>query len=263
MNKLDKLFQTKNESVLNVYFTAGYPSLTDTNRILTSLDNHEVDIIEIGIPYSDPLADGPTIQASSAQALDNGMTLDVLFEQIARQTPLKHSALVLMGYYNQVLQYGAENFFRKCKEVGVSGLILPDLPLHEYESVYKNLFEELDLGISFLMTPQTSNDRIIEIDRLTRGFIYMVSSASITGTSTGISQNQVEYFERVNSLPLTNPRLIGFGISDFKSFNTACQYSQGAIIGSAFIRALQSGDKLESSIRTFIQNIKVDSPKPI
>jgi len=259
MNKLDKLFQTKNERVLNVYFTAGYPALEDTNRILTSLDKHEVDIIEIGIPYSDPLADGLTIQASGAQALSNGMTLDVLFRQLENQSSLQHSALILMGYYNQVLQYGAERFFRQCKKVGVSGLIIPDLPLQEYELLYKLLFEELDLGISFLMTPQTSDSRIAKIDKLTRGFIYMVSSASITGSASSIKPAQIAYFERVQKLQLQNPRLIGFGISDCKSFDTACHYSQGAIIGSAFIRALQSGHDLEDNIATFIDSIKSTS----
>jgi len=256
MNKLEKLFKTKKDRVLNVYFTAGYPALEDTSRILSSLDSLKVDIIEIGIPYSDPLADGPTIQASSAQALRNGMTVDTLFEQLSTQPPLVHSSIILMGYYNQVLQYGAERFFRKCKDLGVSGLILPDLPLSEYDSLYKNLFEELDLGISFLMTPQTSETRISEIDRLTRGFIYMVSSASITGGSTGIQEAQLAYFERINKLNLKNPRLIGFGISDFKSFDTACQYSQGAIIGSAFIRALQVDGKLKDSIEAFIDSIR-------
>ena len=256
MSKLDQIFQNKKERVLNVYFTAGYPALHDTNRILDCLDGLGVDIIEIGIPYSDPLADGPTIQASGAQALRNGMTLEILFNQLSLLAPRKHSSIILMGYYNQVLQYGAERFFRHCKDVGVAGLILPDLPLHEYESLYKNLFEELDLGISFLMTPQTSDARIAEIDRLTRGFIYMVSSASITGAAKEIQPAQIDYFERIHALELNNPRLIGFGISDSKSFDTACKYSHGAIIGSAFIRALRSGDELENSVTRFIHNIK-------
>jgi len=256
MNKLSQVFDRSNNDILNIYFTAGYPALSDTARILVALDNSEVDIIEIGIPYSDPMADGPTIQASSAQALKNGMTLEILFQQVLSVRLQINSAIILMGYYNQVLQYGPRKFFAKCKEVGVDGLILPDLPLQEYETEYKSLFEELDLGISFLITPQTPISRIQQIDALTRGFIYMVSSSSITGVAAGINESQLKYFERINELRLNNPKLIGFGISDHKSFSTACKFANGAIIGSAFIKALASGDGLNNSIVNFIKGIR-------
>jgi len=256
MNKLTQLFAKKQSDILNIYFTAGYPALNDTGRILKALDESKVDIIEIGMPYSDPMADGPTIQASGSAALKNGMTLDILFDQVRSVRPQLNSALILMGYYNQVLQYGPADFFAKCKEVGIDGLILPDLPLHEYESVYRSTFEKLDLGISFLMTPQTPNARILKIDELTRGFIYMVSSSSVTGAANGISSTQLEYFDRTNKLKLNNPRLIGFGISDNQSFETACKFANGAIIGSAFIKALSSGDTLKKSITEFVQGIK-------
>lgn len=256
MNRLNQVFDQKNKDILNVYFTAGYPALEDTGRILSELDRAGVDIIEIGMPYSDPMADGPTIQASGSRALANGMQLDILFKQVKIAGKEIKPALILMGYYNQVLQYGPEAFFRKCKAVGIDGLILPDLPLHEYEADYKSLFEELDLGISFLITPQTPDARMQKIDSLTRGFIYMVSSASITGTSKEISPAQLAYFDKVNKMDLINPRLIGFGISDYQSFTTACTYAQGAIIGSAFIKALQPGNDLAGSIENFIQGIK-------
>jgi len=202
------------------------------------------------------MADGPTIQASSAQALKNGMTLEILFQQVLSVRLQINSAIILMGYYNQVLQYGPRKFFAKCKEVGVDGLILPDLPLQEYETEYKSFFEELDLGISFLITPQTPISRIQQIDALTRGFIYMVSSSSITGGAAGINESQLKYFERTNELRLNNPKLIGFGISDHKSFSTACKFANGAIIGSAFIKALASGDGLNNSIVNFIKGIR-------
>jgi len=256
MNRLQNLFASKDKDILNIYFTAGYPELHDTQRILRTLDNNKVDIIEIGMPYSDPMADGSTIQASGAKALANGMQLEVLFDQVEAVRSGINASLILMGYYNQVLQYGAEAFFRRCKEVGIDGLIIPDLPLHEYEKEYKDLFVDLDLGISFLITPQTPEQRMKLIDKLTRGFIYMVSSASITGTSKDISNSQLEYFQKVQSLNLLNPRLIGFGISDHRSFSIACKYAHGAIIGSAFIKELIKGEKLEASISQFIQGIK-------
>lgn len=260
MNRLERLFRHKTQDILNIYFTAGYPALEDTGRILKALDREGVDIIEIGMPYSDPIADGPTIQMSGAKALANGMKLDILFEQVSiSRKELKTVSLVLMGYYNQVLQYGAERFFRKCKDVGIDGLILPDLPLFEYESLYKDLFEELDLGISFLITPSTDEPRLRKIDRLTRGFIYMVSSSSITGSKADISPDQLAYFLRIKDLQLIQPRLIGFGISDHKSFSKACQFAQGAIIGSAFIKALDGGGELESNITQFVSKIKSPS----
>ena len=257
MNRIEQLFKEKKEDILNIYFTAGFPNLNDTETIILTLAEAGVDLIEIGMPYSDPLADGTTIQESSQVALANGMKLDLLFEQIKSVREKTEIPLILMGYFNQVMQYGETAFFKKCKEIGVDGLILPDLPLFEYQTYYQSQFEELDLGISFLITPQTSDERIMEVDKLSKGFIYMVSNASITGGKQDISQEQLDYFNRVNSMDLKNPRLIGFGISDNKTFRTACEYSNGAIIGSAFIRVLQNADKkIEEKINTFISFVK-------
>lgn len=257
MNSVNQLFANKKSGVLNIYFTAGYPHLDSTVDIIRSLDRAGVDLIEIGMPYSDPLADGPTIQQSSQVALQNGMTLGLLFEQIAEARRHCDTPLILMGYFNQMMQYGEQAFLATCKSVGIDGLILPDLPLHEYERHYKQLFEQYDLGISFLITPQTDEQRVRKIDELSRGFIYMVSDASITGAKQGISDKQLAYFERVDAMSLHNPRLIGFGISNRESFQTACRYANGAIIGSAFIQALgQPGADVTSAVRDFVDQIR-------
>ncbi len=257
MNRIKQLFKDKKENILNIYFTAGYPNLEDTEPIILGLASEGVDLIEIGMPYSDPLADGPTIQGSGQVALKNGMTLDILFGQIESVRQKTEIPLVLMGYFNQVMQYGEAAFFEKCKAAGIDGLILPDLPMYEFEHFYKKYFEKLDLGISFLITPQTSDERIVKVDELTEGFIYMVSSAAITGAKTGISDGQVAYFQRINEMSLRNPRLIGFGISDNETFSTACDYAQGAIIGSAFIRALGGTGELEEKIKAFVKKIRI------
>ncbi|MGB0863456.1 MAG: tryptophan synthase subunit alpha [Saprospiraceae bacterium] len=257
MNRIKQLFKDKKEDILNIYFTAGYPNLEDTEPIILGLASEGVDLIEIGMPYSDPLADGPTIQGSGQVALKNGMTLDILFGQIESVRQKTEIPLVLMGYFNQVMQYGEAAFFEKCKAVGIDGLILPDLPMYEFEHFYKKYFEKLDLGISFLITPQTSEERIVKVDELTEGFIYMVSNAAITGAKTGISDGQVAYFQRINEMSLRNPRLIGFGISDNETFSTACDYAQGAIIGSAFIRALGGTGELEEKIKAFVKKIRI------
>lgn len=257
MNRIQALFDRQPRDLLNVYFTAGYPQLHDTGRLIRSLSANGVDLIEIGMPYSDPLADGTTIQESSLQALRNGMTLDLLFDQIAEARPHTDAPLILMGYFNPVMQYGERRFLERCKAVGVDGLILPDLPLHEYEAHYRPMFEELELGISFLITPQTTEARIREVDALTRGFIYMVSSAAITGAQSGISPAQVAYFERIVAMQLTQPRLIGFGISDRATYETACRHASGAIIGSAFIRALGAGtEDVEATVATFVKGLR-------
>ena len=200
MNRIVELFQKKDQDILNIYFTAGYPQLQDTTTIIRALEEAGVDLIEIGMPYSDPLADGPTIQESGTQAIKNGMTLDLLFQQIEEVRQHSEIPLVMMGYFNQVMQYGEEKFFKRVAEVGVDGLILPDLPIFEYETFYKDMLEANDLTISFLITPQTSEERIRKIDALTRGFIYMVSNSSITGAKTGISEAQLAYFNRVNDM---------------------------------------------------------------
>lgn len=255
MSRIDKLFTQKKQNILNIYFTAGYPNLEDTGDIILSLEKAGVDLIEIGMPYSDPLADGPTIQESGMKAIKNGMTLPILFDQIQAVRSKTDIPLIMMGYFNQIMQYGETAFLKKCKEVGVDGLILPDLPLFEYESHFKQLFENQELSISFLITPQTSEERIRKIDELTRGFIYMVSSASITGAKKGISPQQIDYFERINAMNLKNPRLIGFGISDNETFTTACDYANGAIIGSAYIRALATGNGVGETTAEFVEMV--------
>jgi tryptophan synthase alpha chain len=238
MNRLTQLFKNKQKNILNVYFTAGYPKRDDTEGVITALEKAGVDLIELGMPYSDPLADGPTIQESGSKALENGMNLNLLFDQVKNARKNTEIPLILMGYYNQVMQYGDDKFFQKCAEVGVDGLILPDLPLPVYEEKYQKKLVDLGLKISFLITPQTPPERIRKIDKLTTGFVYVVSSYAITGSTTGITAEQVAYFERIEAMKLKNPRLIGFGISDKKTFDIACTHANGAIIGSAFIKAL-------------------------
>ena len=256
MNRLDRLFAEKQSNILNIYFTAGYPQLNDTTKIITTLSAAGVDLIEIGMPYSDPMADGPTIQESGMEALKNGMTLEVLFEQVQSIRAQTEVPLVLMGYFNQVMQYGEAAFVERCIEAGIDGVILPDLPIYEYETLYRKLFEKAGLYINFLITPQTTEERIRKIDELSRGFIYMVSDASITGAKSGISDRQIAYFDRIDALKLKHPRLIGFGISDHETYSIACQYAQGAIIGSAFIKALGASNNLENAIAEFVQKIR-------
>lgn len=256
MNRIEQLFKNKGKNILNIYFTGGYPNLNDTETIILELEKAGADLIEIGMPYSDPLADGPTIQESGTAALKNGMTLDLLFQQVAVVRKQSNIPLIMMGYFNQMMQYGDMAFLEKCAEYGIDGLILPDMPLYVYEEKYKATFEKLNIGISFLITPQTSNERIKKIDELSKGFIYMVSSSAITGAKKGISQTQLDYFNRINGLQLQNPRLIGFGISDHETFSTACQYANGAIIGSAFIRALKASNNITQTIHNFIEMVK-------
>lgn len=255
MNRIQKLFQEKNNNVLSVYFTAGYPGVDDTMPILKALEESGADMVELGMPFSDPLADGPTIQKSSEQALANGMSLNKLFEQIANMRQQISMPIVLMGYLNPVMKYGLNAFAEKCKEVGVDGLILPDLPVKEYLSTYKAVFQKNGLSNIFLITPQTPESRIRAIDEETDGFIYMVSSASTTGAKSDISNKQVEYFSRVNDMNLKNPRVIGFGISDKNTFDEACKYANGAIIGSAFVKAIDAEDPVAAT-KEFIASIK-------
>lgn len=256
MNRIQQLFAEKQEDILNIYFTAGYPQLEDTGPTILALAEAGADLIEIGMPYSDPLADGPTIQESGTAAIRNGMTLDILFNQIASARQKTEIPLVMMGYFNQVMQYGEERFFRKVKEVGVDGLILPDLPVYEYEQFYREQIESLGLSVSFLITPQTSEERIRQIDKLSKGFIYMVSNSSITGAKKEITQAQLDYFNRINAMQLDNPRLIGFGISSHETFRTACAYANGAIIGSAFIKAMHDGKDVRGATMEFVGMIR-------
>ncbi len=257
MNRIDQLFKERSEGILNIYFTAGYPQLEDTTRIILSLDRAGVDIIEIGMPYSDPMADGPTIQHSGSVALKNGMTLDVLFDQLADIRQKTRIPLLFMGYLNQMMQYGVDRFLSACQRVGIDGLIIPDLPVDIYEEELKEKIERSGLYMIFLITPQTAEQRVRKIDDLTRGFVYMVSSASITGAKSGITDHQLAYFDRIKSMQLKNPRLIGFGISNYDTFHQACKYANGAIVGSAFIKHLgASSNGLEESVQTFIQQLR-------
>ncbi len=254
MNRISKLFFRKKKNVLNIYFTAGYPKIDDTLRIARALQGAGTDIIEIGVPYSDPIADGPTIQDSSQKALDAGMSLKLLMRQL--QGLRKHISIpvILMGYINPILQYGFMEFCRDCKEVGIDGVILPDLPMQEYMEIYQRTFEEYGIYNIFLMTPQTSKQRILQINEVSKGFVYMVSSASITGAKRDISQGQIDYFERIKKMNLSVERLIGFGISNKNTFDNACKYAAGAIIGSAFINQLNK-DASDEAITSFVGSI--------
>jgi tryptophan synthase alpha chain len=264
MNRIINLFEKQPSGNLNVYFTAGFPQLNDTLPVLTSLQEAGADLVEIGMPYSDPVADGETIQQSNQQALENGMTLRRLFEQLQgmREKGITVPVL-LMGYINPVIQFGIESFCEKCAEVGVDGLILPDMPMDVYLHEYKPIFEKYGLLNIFLVTPQTSEARIRQIDTVSEGFIYTVSSSSVTGSQTGVSDNMEAYFERLNAMGLRNPRLIGFGIKDQETFEKAGRYAQGAIIGSAFIRILQSSKDLDGDIKAFIRSIKANKHSEI
>jgi tryptophan synthase alpha chain len=257
MNRITNLFQQKKTSILNIYFTAGYPQLTDTERIIINLAKAGADIIEIGMPYSDPLADGPVIQQSSEIALANGMNLSLLFEQIAKARAQTDVPLVLMGYVNQVMQYGVERFLSEAAAAGVDAMILPDLPLEIYEREIKYLFEKYDLRMCFLITPQTPEERMRKIEILSDGFIYIVSSAATTGGQSGFGTAQIAYFQRIKAMDFAKPTLIGFGISSHESYTTACEYANGAIIGSAFIKMLGSSQDLEKDIQEFIEKIKI------
>lgn len=252
-DRIGEAFQ-KEGSLLSIYFTAGYPELQDTLPILRELQNSGVDMIEIGLPFSDPLADGPTIQESSLAALKNGMTTRKLFEQLKEVRPEIHLPLILMGYFNPVLQFGVEAFCRECREVGIDGLILPDLPLEIYEKEYRPIFEQYNLKMIFLITPQTSVERIRRIDASSDAFIYMVSSASTTGAKAGFEASAESYFQRISEMNLKNPLIVGFGISNAQTFRQATGHARGAIIGSAFIKNLSEHGI--SGISRFINSIR-------
>ncbi len=254
MNRIDKVF-SKKDKILSIYFTAGYPKLENTEEVILALEASGADLIEVGMPFSDSLVDGETIQESNKIALQNGMTLALLFEQIAVLRPKTELPLVFMGYVNQALQYGFEKFCMKCAEVGFDALIIPDIPLVVYQREYKAIIEKYNLYPIFLITPQTSQERIQTLDKESKGFLYAVSSASTTGAKTGINADQEKYFESLKDMKLRNPILIGFGISDQKTFQTACSYSKGAIIGSAFIKNLNPQD-LQNSVHSFVKKIK-------
>jgi len=258
MNRINKLFQEKEKNILSVYFTAGYPKLDDTVPVIQELVKNGVDLIEIGMPFSDPVADGPVIQGSSLVALQNGMSVYTLFEQLKDIRKSVDIPLILMGYINPVIQYGVEAFCRKCGEIGIDGLIIPDLPLSVFEEEYKTIFEVNNLHNIFLITPQTSDERLRRIDEASSGFIYMVSSNSTTGAKEGVTDFQNSYFERISKFGLKNPCLIGFGISNAETFRNACQYAHGAIIGSAFVKALSSDLTLDMKVSQFVKTIATD-----
>jgi len=254
MNRIDQLFQQKKQGVLNVYCTAGFPRLDSTLQVLSALQAHGADLIEIGMPYSDPLADGPVIQQSNLVALDNGMSIAVLFQQLTSCRDTIHVPLVLMGYMNPILQYGLEKFCAAAQAAGVDGVILPDLPMFEFETEYRQLFEKYQLRFIFLVTPETSEERIRKIDALCSGFLYAVSSSSTTGNNKAIEE-QEDYFKRLQGMELGNPILVGFGIKDRATFKAACRHSNGAIIGSAYIRAIEKSAVIDVTTKEFLNSI--------
>ena len=254
MNSIQKIFQQKDKNILSIYFTSGFPKLEDTTKVITELEKSGVDFIEVGLPYSDPLADGPTIQDSSQKALANRINLDVIFEQLLSIKDSNKTPLVLMGYLNQMLKFGEEKFCQKVKDCGIDTVIIPDLPMIEYENHYKVLFDKYGINNVFLITPNTSEERIRKIDSFTKSFIYVVASASITGAKGEISQQQIDYFNRIKLMNLQSKLIVGFGISDHKTFSTACEYMNGAIIGSAFIKDLDKNGV--DGVSKFISSVK-------
>lgn len=253
MNRINLKLQ-ENKKILSIYFTAGYPNLNDTVSIIHELEKNGVDMIEIGLPFSDPLADGPTIQESSTIAIANGMTTTLLFEQLKEIRKTVKIPLLIMGYFNPMMQFGVEKFCRKCAEVGIDGLIIPDLPLEIYKSEYQSIFEKYNLKNIFLITPQTSHERIQQIDELSDSFIYMVSSSAVTGSQSGFGEEQTEYFKRIADLKLKNPQIVGFGIKNQKTLSQATKFQKGGIIGSAFIHFLKE-NKI-ATISNFIKTLR-------
>ena len=256
MNRLNKLFNEKNKNLLSVYFTAGYPDLNNTVAIAEALEKAGVDFLEIGFPYSDPVADGPTIQESSQIALNAGMNLHMLFEQLGELRQRVTIPILLMGYANPMIQYGVERFCQKAAEVGVDGVIVPDLPMYEYETLYKDVFARHGISNTFLVTPQTSEDRIRKIDGLSNSFVYLLSSASITGKALQLNNEVDTYFARIKAMELKNPTIVGFGIADSTAFKKACEYNNGAIVGSAFVKFLGSTPNYLEHINEFVQKLR-------
>lgn len=243
----------ENKKLLSIYFTAGYPNLNDTTTIILELEKNGVDFIEIGLPFSDPLADGTTIQASSTAALQNGMTTKLLFDQLQDIRKKTQIPLLIMGYFNPILQYGVEKFCQKCDQIGIDALIIPDLPLEIYTQKYQQIFEKHQIANLFLITPQTTDQRIYQIDKTSNGFIYVVSTTAITGGEQQFGSQQTDYFQRIKNMNLKNPQIIGFGINNKTTFDQATSYAKGAIIGSAFIKNLTENGI--NSISEFIKNI--------
>ncbi len=257
MSRIKEIFSRKQKNILSVFYTAGYPQLEDTLRIGKYLAGAGADIIEIGIPFSDPIADGPTIQRSNKKALENGMNLHLLIEQVAELRKEVSLPIVLMGYLNPVMQYGINKFLNAAVAAGVDGLIIPDLPMDEYQMLYKKQMQELGLDMVFLITPTTSPARIKKIDACSSGFVYAVSSSSTTGARRDFSQSQLDYFMQLKNLELTHPLLIGFGISNARTFQQACAHAQGAIVGSAFIELLSESKDMKKDIEQFVNKFKL------
>ncbi len=251
MSRIAELFKRKKERILNIYCTAGYPQLDSTLKIMQALEDNGADIIELGMPYSDPLADGPVIQASSSIAIANGMTIKKMFEQLKDFRNEIHIPVILMGYMNPVLQYGFEKFCADAAAVGIDGLILPDLPEFEFETEYGAIIKKYGLDFIFLVTPETSEERIKKLDELSTGFLYAVSSSSTTGSDKNMTDVN-SYLQKLKSLKLRNSILVGFGIKDKQTFDTACRYANGAIIGSAFVKALEGSENLQTDVKNFM-----------
>ncbi len=249
MNRINQLFNNKQKDILSIYFTAGFPQLNDTCDVIRELQANGIDLIEIGIPFSDPMADGPTIQDSGTIALRNGMTLKLLFDQLKDIRKDVAIPLIMMGYLNPVMQYGFENFCKQCAETGIDGVIIPDLPFNDYINDYKPVADKYDIKVIMLITPETSDERIRLIDNHTDGFIYMVSSASTTGAQKSFDDKKQDYFRRINAMGLKNPRLIGFGISNKATLEAAQQNASGAIIGSKFITLLKESANVKEAVK--------------
>ena len=254
MSKLDLVFKEKSKRILNVYCTAGYPALDSTMKVMASLQKNGADITELGMPYSDPLADGEVIQVSSIKALANGMNIAVLFDQIKDMRKSISIPVILMGYMNPILQYGFEAFCKKAKEVGIDGLILPDLPLFEFEDSYGKIITENNLDFIFLVTPETPEQRVKKLDSLSNGFLYAVSSSATTGKDKDFNLVS-QYLQKLQAMRLKNPILVGFGIKDKATFDAATVHTQGAIIGSAYIQVLSKGGDIETSTSQFLNSV--------
>jgi len=262
MNRLNQLFATKKDNLLSIYFTAGYPELNTVLDIAEALENAGVDFLEIGFPYSDPVADGPIIQNSSQRSLESGMTLNLLFDQLKDLRKRVSIPIMLMGYVNPILQYGIERFCKKAAEVGIDGIIVPDLPIYEYEKVYAGFFKDNNLSNIFMVTPQTSEERVRKIDELSNSFIYLLSSSTITGVDLKLSNSIESYYERIKDMNLKNPKIFGFGITNHESFKKACEYANGAIVGTAFVKLLAAENYLDK-IPEFVKSIRTGSSQPV
>jgi len=254
MSRINELFKKKKEKVLNVYCTAGYPQLNSTREIMRALQDNGADLIELGVPYSDPLADGPVIQASGSKAIQNGMTVSRLFDQLKDFRTEIHIPVILMGYTNQVLQYSFKRFCADAEKLGIDGLIFPDLPMYEYENEYRDSINKHNLDFIFLITPETSEERIKKLDSLSSGFLYAVSSSSTTGKEKDFSVTE-KYLQKLQKMNLTNPVLVGFGIKDKRTFETACKHANGAIIGTAYIKALENAPDVKEATKQFLDKI--------